>query len=153
MYVVNYQPWVMTIWQYKHIHIYRFSIKFWNNCCFVSFWWGNTSNHQIVEYTVWVFKAISIFRWDQTSLTWFFDLACNIKTSFYSLASCHVVQERFIVRIKWMISLSICVKTAFIERPQNTFPTYNDVSPLYLILWFQEVEENNKYSRSRSCMN
>ena len=28
IYVVYCQPWVMSVWQYKHIHIYRFDIKY-----------------------------------------------------------------------------------------------------------------------------
>ena len=87
-------------------------------------------------YCVSLQNYLLIFRQDQTSLRCSFDLACNIKTSFYSLASCHVVQERFIVKVKWMISLSICVKNKLHKKTAEYFPYHFSMMFLHYIWSF-----------------
>lgn len=90
-------------------------------------------------------KLFLIFRQDQTSLRCFFELACNIKTSFYSLASCHVVPDRLIVRLKWVILLSNCVKTGFIKN--------SEYIPFHLSMMFLHYIWSLDFKRLKKIIN
>lgn len=49
-------------------------------------------------------------------------------------------------------ALKLCENRLHKELRIYSLPSQYAISPLYLILGFQEVEENNKYSRSKRCM-